>query len=117
MACRPSRRRQALIPKVERPRKPVRSLAHQQLLETRIAELKSLINKGGLRSTIRGLLYVGMARGKVDERGALALRQFRLAMKGSGMTLAQYKQMAREQYFLLLLEPERVGGDCRFATC
>jgi hypothetical protein len=94
-------------PKVERPRKPGKSLLHQQLLEARIAELNLLINKGGLREcTIRGLLYVGMARGHVDERGAQALRQFRLAMQGSGMTLTQYKQMAREQYFLLLLEPE-----------
>jgi len=94
-------------PKVERPRKPGKSLLHQQLLEARIAELKLLINKGGLREcAIRGLLYVGMARGNVDERGAQALRQFRLTMQGSGMTLTQYKQMAREQYFLLLLEPE-----------
>ena len=77
------------------------------MLEARIAELKLLINKGGLREcAIRGLLYVGMARGNVDERGAQALRQFRLTMQGSGMTLTQYKQMAREQYFLLLLEPE-----------
>ena len=66
-----------------------------------------MINKGGLREcTIRGLLYVGMARGNVDERGAQALRQIRRALPGSGLTLTQYKQMAREQYFLMLLEPE-----------
>ena len=93
--------------KVERPRKAGKSLLHQQLLQTRIAELKSLINKGGLREcTVRGLLYIGLARGKLDERGVQALRQILLALPGPGMTLAQYKQMARAQYFLLLLEPE-----------
>ena len=93
--------------KVERPRKAGKSVLHQQLLQTRIAELKSLINKGGLREcTVRGLLYIGLARGKLDERGVQALRQILLALPGPGMTLAQYKQMARAQYLLLLLEPE-----------
>ncbi len=94
-------------PKVERPRKPGKSLLHQQLLEARTAELKALIKKGGLpECIIRGLLYVGVARGKVDERGVEALRRVRLADGGLRMTLTQYKQMAREQYFLLLLEPD-----------
>ena len=73
----------------------------------RIAELKSLITKGGLQEcTIRGLIYVGMARGFVDERGVAALRRIRLTEEASRMTLAQFKATAREQFFLLLLEPE-----------
>ena len=63
--------------------------------------------KGGLQEcTVRGLVYVGMARGFVDERGVAALRRIRLTEEGSRLTLAQFKSMAREQFFLLLLEPE-----------
>jgi hypothetical protein len=80
---------------------------HRELVEKRITELKSKINKGGLQEcTIRGLVYVGMARGFVDERGVAALRRIRLTEEGSRLTLAQFKAMAREQFLLLLLEPE-----------
>ena len=94
-------------PEADRPRRPGKSLMHRELMEKRIAELKSQIDKGGLQEcTIRGLVYVGMARGFVDERGVAALRRIRLTEEGSRMTLAQFKAMAREQFLLLLLEPE-----------
>jgi pimeloyl-ACP methyl ester carboxylesterase len=94
-------------PEAARPRRPAKSLMHRELMEKRIAELKSNIAKGGLQEcTIRGLIYVGMARGFVDERGIAALRRIRLAEDESRMTLAQFKAMAREQFFLLQLEPE-----------
>ena len=94
-------------PAAARPRRPGRSLLHRELVEKRIAELKSNIMKGGLQEcTVRGLVYVGMARGFVDERGVAALRRIRLTEEGSRLTLAQFKSMAREQFFLLLLEPE-----------
>ncbi len=94
-------------PEAARPRRPGKSLLHRELLEKRIAELKSLITKGGLQEcAIRGLIYVGMARGFVDERGVAALRRIRLTEEGSRLTLAQFKETAREQFFLLLLEPE-----------
>jgi hypothetical protein len=94
-------------PEAARPRRPGKSLMHRELLTKRIAELKSLINKGGLQEcTIRGLIYIGLARGFVDERGVAALRQIRLTEEGSRLTLAQFKKMAREQFFLLQLEPE-----------
>jgi hypothetical protein len=94
-------------PNEERPRKPGKSLLHRELLQARIADLKSLIDKGGLREcVIRGLLYVGMARGKVDERGARALRQFRLNEGAQRLMVSEFKAMARDQFLLLLLEPE-----------
>ena len=94
-------------PEEPRPRKPGKSLLHRELLQARIAELKSHIFKGGLQEcVIRGLLYVGMARGKVDERGTHALRQVRLNDGAQQMTLAEFKAMAREQFLLLLLEPD-----------
>ncbi len=93
-------------PDAGRPRRPGKSPLHRELVEKRIAELKSHINEGGLQEcTIRGLIYVGAARGYVDERGVAELRRVRLG-EGSKMTLAQFKAMAREQFFLLLLEPE-----------
>jgi len=89
------------------PRRPGKSPLHHELVQKRIAELKSHINKGGLQEcTIRGIIYVGAARGAIDERGVAALRRIRLTEEASRMTLAQFKAMAREQFFLLLLEPE-----------
>jgi pimeloyl-ACP methyl ester carboxylesterase len=89
------------------PRRPGKSLLHRELLQARIAELKSRIDKGGLQEcVIRGLLYVGLGRGKVDERGTQALRQIRLNESAPRMTVSEFKAMAREQFFLLLLEPE-----------
>ena len=94
-------------PEAARARRPGKSPLHRELVEKRIAELKSHINKGSLQEcAIRGLLYAGMARGSVDERGVAALRRIRLTEDGSRLTLPQFKAMAREQFFLLLLEPE-----------
>ncbi len=47
-----------------------------------------------------------MARAAVDERSVAALRRIRLTEESSRLTLQQFKAMAREQFFLLLLEPE-----------
>lgn len=83
------------------------SAQHRELLQARIAELKSQIGKGGLReAAIRGLLYVGSARGMVDERSLEALRRVRRNDSGSRLTLPQFKKLVREQFFMLLLEPE-----------
>ena len=80
---------------------------HQELLEKRIAELKSKITQGGLiECCIRGLLYAAAPRGAVDERGFEALRRIRMTDAGSRLSLAQYKAMVREQFFMLLLDTE-----------
>ena len=87
--------------------RPEMSPEHRQRLEARIAELRGQIGHGGLREcVIRGLLYVGMARGMVDERSLEALRRARAGDAGSRLTLAQFKTIVREQFFMLLLEPE-----------
>jgi uncharacterized protein DUF3141 len=86
---------------------PEMSAEHRKLLDARIAELKSRIPSGGLReSLLRSLIYVGMPRGRVDERGLEVLRRIRLADTGPRITLAEFKAMVREQFFMLLLEPE-----------
>ena len=83
------------------------SARHRDMLQARIAELKSSIGKGGLReAAIRGLLYVGSARGMVDERSLEALRNVRRNDSGPRITLAEFKKLVREQFFMLLLDRE-----------
>jgi hypothetical protein len=78
------------------------------LVETRIAELRSHIDKGGLReATVRAVLHVGMARQYVDERGFELIRKMRLATTDhQKLTLSQFKAMVREQFFMLLIDQE-----------
>jgi hypothetical protein len=88
-------------------RKLQMSAPYRQRLEARIAELKSQVDHGGLReATIRGLLYVGMARGMVDERSLEALRRVRRNDGGTRLTLTQFKTTVREQFFMLLLDQD-----------
>ena len=94
-------------PKADPSPRPEMSPEYRKLLDVRIAELKSRVGNGGLREAlIRGLLYVGSARGMVDERSLEALRRARKSDQGSPLTLAQFKALVREQFFMLLLEPE-----------
>jgi hypothetical protein len=87
--------------------RPEMSEQHRKLLDARIAELKSKIGSGGLRECgIRALLYVGMARGMVDERGLEALRRMRRDEAASRLTLSEFKTLVREQFFMLLLDQE-----------
>jgi Protein of unknown function (DUF3141) len=86
-------------------RKASKHPLHEELLQKRIAELKSRIPLGGLReAVIRGLLYVGSARGAVDERGFEALRRIRRTH--GDMPLSEFKALAREQFLILLLDTE-----------
>lgn len=81
---------------------------HKQLLQARISELKSKFSAGGLREAmVRALLYVGMARGSVDERGFAMIRRIR-AMQDEmpRLTLAEFKALIREQYFMLLIDED-----------
>jgi hypothetical protein len=86
--------------------RPEMSQDYRKRLEARIAELRAGIATGGLRECVmRALLYVGMTRGMVDERSIEALRRAR-SNDGSRLTLAAFKAMVREQFFMLLLDPE-----------
>jgi hypothetical protein len=87
--------------------RPEMSEEHRERLDARIAELRSNIGSGGIRECgIRALLYVGMARGMVDERGLEALRRMRREDAASRMTLSEFKTLVREQFFMLLLDQE-----------
>ena len=74
-------------------------------MEKRVADLKSKLAAGGLReAVIRGLLYAGMTRAAVDERGFEAVRRIR-GTHGN-MPLSDFKATVREQFYLLLIDPE-----------
>ena len=78
---------------------------HSELLQKRIAELKSRIPAGGLReAVIRGLLYAGMPRAAIDERGFEAVRRIREAH--ANMPLSEFKALLREQFYILLIDTE-----------
>lgn len=94
-------------PKSEPSRRREMPAEHRAMLNKRIAELKSKIGEGGLReAAIRALLYVGSARGMVDERSIEALRRVRRDQAGSRLTLPEFKMLVREQFFMLLLDRE-----------
>jgi hypothetical protein len=90
------------------PRKAGKTPQHRELLQSRIDELKSRIRSGSAREgAIRALLYVGMPRAAVDERGFEAIRRLRAVKDGAKRpTLAEFKAMVREQFFMLLIDPE-----------
>jgi hypothetical protein len=86
-------------------RKAARSQLHQELLQKRLAELRSRIAAGGLREAlVRGLLYAGMSRNAVDERGFEAVRRIRRTQ--GELPLPAFKALVREQFNMLLLDPE-----------
>jgi pimeloyl-ACP methyl ester carboxylesterase len=89
-------------------RRAARNPLHQQLIAARIAELRSRIAKGGLQEcVVRALIHVGMPRASVDERGFETIRRIRNAREGMPrMTLQAFKQMVREQHYMLLIDPE-----------
>jgi pimeloyl-ACP methyl ester carboxylesterase len=95
-----------LDPAATRPlRKAAKSPLHQELLQKRIAELKSRIPTGGLRqAVVRGLLYAGMTRAAIDERGFELTRRIRQAH--GDMPLSEFKALVREQFNMLLIDQE-----------
>jgi hypothetical protein len=89
-------------------RKAPHSPLHRQLLQARISELKSHIDKGGLREgLVRALLYVGMNRAAIDERGFETVRRMRRAQQGMPtLPLPAFKSLVREQFCMLLIDKE-----------
>jgi hypothetical protein len=86
-------------------RKAARNPLHHDLLQKRIAELKSRIPVGGLHeAVIRGLLYAGTARASIDERGFEAVRRIR--QTHGDLSLSAFKSLVREQFFMLLIDTD-----------
>jgi hypothetical protein len=80
---------------------------HVQLVQNRIAELKARIPAGGIReAAVRAMLYVGMSRGTVDERGFETIRRIRRAQEDlPALAIGEFKALVRDQFFMLLIDP------------
>jgi pimeloyl-ACP methyl ester carboxylesterase len=115
----------------QRRRKPSEDAMRLAWVARRISELREGMAMGGAReAVVRALLYIRRPEGVADERGFNFLRHLR-EEAGEGMSLAEFKQLVREQFFMLHLdergainalsamldrEPElamRLGGDLR----
>ena len=89
------------------PQRAPESPMHREFVEKRIADLKSHIASGGLREAlVRAALYVGMSVGTIDERTFELVRRIRLANNMPSATLAEFKKIVREQYYMLLFDRE-----------
>ena len=74
-------------------------------IEQRIGELKARLAEGGVHeAAIRSLVYIGLAGPGVDERAFNVLREIR--SKEEALSLEEFKQVLREQFFSLLLDQE-----------
>src|SRR6476620_8133947 len=86
-------------------RKAAKNPLHRELLQKRIDELKSRIAIGGIRAAvIRGLIYAGVSRAAIDERGFELARKIRQAH--GDMPIADFKALVREQFNILLVDQE-----------
>jgi hypothetical protein len=89
----------------QRLRKAAKNPLHSELLQKRIDELRSRIPAGGVRAAVvRALVYVGMNRASIDERGFETARRIRAAH--GDMSLAEFKALLREQFNILLIDQD-----------
>jgi hypothetical protein len=88
-------------------RRAGRTPLHDQMVESRISELRSRIATGGVtEGAVRALIYAGRPRGAIDERAFEAIRRMRTIDCGAQQpSLAEFKAMLRDQGFMLLLDP------------
>jgi Protein of unknown function (DUF3141) len=78
---------------------------YDELLQKRIAELRSRIAVGGVpEAVIRAVLYVGLPRGSVDERGFEAVRRIRRTQ--SDISLSEFKARVRDQFYIMRIDME-----------
>ena len=91
-----------------RPKK-ARDEAHEALVEKRMAALRPRIDEGGLiHAVVRGLIYVAMEERLVDERGFAMLRKIGETLPPERRPgLAAFKEIVKEQDFMLMLDEER----------
>jgi hypothetical protein len=86
-----------------------RDVAREAAAKEAAAHLEQQIDQGGLiEATVRALIYVRLPEGKVDERGFAALKQISAELPAAKRVgLPRFKEIVREQYLILLFDPER----------
>ena len=86
-------------------RKSAKSLLHHKVIEQRIADLRSRIGSGGLlEALIRALIFAGMDRAAIDERGFEVVRRIRENQGEAPFSV--FKATVREQFDMLLIDTE-----------
>jgi hypothetical protein len=68
--------------------------------------MRNIAQGGPREAAVRALLYVRIPEGVADERGFRLLEHLRDSA-GSGLSLAEFKTMVRDQFFTLLLDERR----------
>ena len=85
-------------------RKPGAEPEEIAFIHQRIAEIRGRIAEGGEREAfVRSLIYIGLAGPGVDERAFAVLNKLRTE-HAPDLTLQAFKEMAREQFFAILLD-------------
>jgi hypothetical protein len=86
-----------------------RDVAREAAAKQAAAHLEQQIDQGGLmEAAVRALIYVRLPEGKVDERGFAALKQISAELPAAKRAdFARFKEIVKEQYLILLLDPER----------
>ncbi len=86
-------------------RKVAKDPLHRELQAQRVAELRARMKQGGTReAVIRSVLYAGLHRASIDERGFDAIRQAR--ENNSEMSLEEFKATVRDQFLMLIIDWE-----------
>jgi hypothetical protein len=87
----------------------IRDEAHEALVRMRIEEIKSRVEEGGsLEALIRIMIHVRESGRSVDERGFQMLRRIgREHREGDQVSLDRFREILKEQVFLMELDSER----------
>jgi hypothetical protein len=79
---------------------------HRAFVARRVAELRARIGEGGLReAALRAIVYIRLPERVADERAFNLLQRMR-AERGGGLGLAAFKELLRDQFLMLVLDPE-----------
>jgi pimeloyl-ACP methyl ester carboxylesterase len=86
-----------------------RDVAREAAAKQAAARLEQQIDQGGLiEAAVRALIYVRLPADKVDERGFAALKQISAELPAAKrLGLTKFKEIVKEQYLILLLDPEQ----------
>jgi pimeloyl-ACP methyl ester carboxylesterase len=86
-----------------------RDVAREAAAQQAAAYLEQRNDHGGLiEAAVRALIYVRLPEGKVDERGFAALKQISAELPAAKRVgFARFKEIVKEQYLILLTDPER----------
>ncbi|UFN48206.1 DUF3141 domain-containing protein [Roseomonas sp. OT10] len=86
--------------------KPGQDPGHRHFVERRATELRTRLAEGGLReAALRAYIYIGLAERVADERSFSLLKRIR-SNAGENLSLEDLKERLREQFFMVLLDPE-----------